>query len=583
MFGLLQKILHPLCIVAMASVAPLVAWRRSDQGWHRHLVIAIHVIAVVTVLGLLIAAQLAWQLDTFVRSSLPLVRILWLPLVGGLVYATAWSAWFVARTLRKPAEQPLFDATTSCLRAGLDRFAQSGIDVSRTPLYLVLGSPAEGIRAFFAAAHADLIVLPHPDESDEPVQVCGNQDAIYVCCRDVSLLGRFARQATEARAEKQAAKSRPNTVASREPAHLWSGDQPPPERAQLSPAAAVAGHADHSRSTAGSTVSSPASATATATATATLVEDPPAGGDRATLQRMNQTISDLETLTVEPPAAATVEVLQPRHSPAPLLRLNSSEAEQLLERLDAVCQELAELRQPYCPINGVLLMVPLDAADDVETADHVGMRIERDLATITAATESSVSAQLIFCDLDRCEGSQAFLNRFPDTQRHRRLGANLPAPPPSEPDAGPQGIDHAVRWICDELFPPLGYRLMQRDPNDPACDRALSLENRQIHRLVDSMRQRREGMSRMLRRAVVAAIGRVRLRGCFITATGAAGHSRQAFAEGIVPLILDIQNEVQWSPERRRRDRWQHRAAMATYVAVAGAALLTVTWILGSL
>ncbi len=292
-------------------------------------------------------------------------------------------------------------------------------------------------------------------------------------------------------------------------------------------------------------------------------------------------MTDLETLTDER-STDSETVLQPTKAASSLLRLDPVEAEQCLERLDAVCRELAERRRPFCPVNGVLVMVPLDAADDTELADHVGMRVERDLQTVAAATETSVSAQWIFCDLDQCRGSHAFLDRFPETQRHRRLGACLPAAPPSEPDAEAEGIDRAVRWICDELFPPLGYRLMRRDVAAPADDRLMSQENRRIHRLVDVMRGRREGMSRMLRRAVAAAEGRVRLRGCFIAATGASAASGQAFAEGCIPFILDLQNEVQWSPERRRRDRWQRRAAIAIYFAVAAATVVTVVWSLSS-
>jgi hypothetical protein len=304
-------------------------------------------------------------------------------------------------------------------------------------------------------------------------------------------------------------------------------------------------------------------------------------GQQQPLERLHETIDQLESLTESEPRTTAPKVLQPQLAKPKMLRLESLEAANILRRLDSLCREIAELREPFCPINGTLLLVPLDASDSSEIADHVGMRIERDLHTIAGATESRVSSQVIFCDLEETDGGQPFLDRFPDAQRHRRLGATLPAPPASEPDAGSQAVDRAVDWICNELFPPLAYRLMKRAPDDPTLDRMMQTDNHGIRRLTDRMRKRREGMSRMLRRVVAADSDAARIRGCFVAATGSAGQSKQAFAEGVMPLVLDMQNEVQWSEARRVRDRWQRRAAAATYVAVTAATSATVALVLG--
>jgi len=85
----------------------------------------------------------------------------------------------------------------------------------------------------------------------------------------------------------------------------------------------------------------------------------------------------------------------------------------------------------------------------------------------------------------------------------------------------------------------------------------------------------------MLRRVVASDSDTARIRGCFVTATGSAGQSKQAFAEGVMPLVLDMQNEVQWSEARRARDRWQRRVAAATYVAVTAATFATLPLVLG--
>lgn len=579
MFALLKKLSGPVAFVASACLAPVVAWRRADAGQVRALVVGIHAVAVAALMAGLMAIQWWFQLETFVRSSLTLVRLLWLPLVGGLLYAIIWSTWLIARTLRSSQDCPLFDATARSLRGGLDRLQRAGIDVSQSPLYLVLGSPAGGVRDFFDATGVELTVQPPPEELDESVQVCGNRDAIYVCCRDASLLGSFARRAAELRTHERQAEVSRRRSACRAPAHRWSTASPD-QLASLPTAAGELTVADNASTTRGA----PFAAATDPGPVATETLPPPGNGDSddhgdGTLSRLDRTFEELETLTDETSDRGNAGVLQRSQPKSNLLKLETAEADRLSRGLAAVCHELAEVREPYCPINGVLVLIPLDAADHIETADHVGMRLERDLATIATATETTVSAQLVVCDLDQCVGSQAFLDRFPAAQRGRRLGASLPVTPASEPEAGPEAVDRAVRWICETLFPPLGIRLMRRDASDRTLDRQHQDGNRQIHRLVHSMRTRRDGLSRMLRRVVVGTAGMVRLRGCHLAATGPAGTSRQAYAEGLLPLILDIQNEVQWSPQRRRRDRQQRLAAATIYAVTVTLTAWTLVWI----
>jgi len=558
MISLLKGSVGLLVQITLAACAPVIAYRRCEATSQRWRVIGIHVVAVIAGLIGLFVCQNYFRLDGLVRSSLPVVRFTWLPLVGTLLYATAWTSWFVAKTFRMPAEKPLERNVASVLQNSLDRFSRAGIDITETPLFLVLGSPAGGIRDFFAASHTDLAVLPVAEEENDPIQVCGNRDAIYVCCREASLLGNFTNRLALSRKRQNSVATTisENTAVSQEPAHDWH-------------------ESDAVSASTSTNVQQLGGVATTVVATPTKSQAKPKV-ENATVGRVQETLEHLETLTGREETSASNAVLQPSTMKLPFVCLEPSNAEEILIRLDGLCREIAEIRQPYCPINGVVMMIPLAATETIEMADHVGMRIERDLQTVAEATESSISVQAIFCDLEHCEGSDAFLERFPETQRHRRLGAILPAPPASESDAGPVGIDKAVNWICHDLFPPLGCRLMSRDLQDYSNDSAARQRNRSIHTLVDAMRRRRDGMSRMLRRAIASNAGRVRIRGCFVAATGAAGESKRGFAEGIVPLILDMQNEVQWTSERHNRDAWQQRAAAAIYATILATAGLTV-------
>ncbi len=580
MIKLFQSAVRQVLAALLAVVAPLTALRRADDRWAAWRIWGIHLLAVAAGLVGLSYLQWRWELDSFVRTSLPLLRIVWLPLVGGLAYALAWSSWSVARTLQMPATHADDGEVVASWHEAVDRLSRAGIDLQKTPLYLILGRPTGGIRDFFRAAHTDLMVLPSAEESGELVQVCGNQDAVYVCCREASLLHDFSRRAAEQRQQVQQRRQQQRSRALREPAHAWARA---PEAALATAAASslgtpVAASGPAAPSGPSAPVASPAPPAASAGGpqrTATAAEDP------STIERLDETFDQLESLTDhEQGPAGEQQVLQPRPTRDPLTFLEQVDADTRLTRLAALCRGIAESRRPYCPLNGVLVMIPLDAADRLETADHVGMCIERDLETVATASESTLSAQVILTDLDQCAGGQAFLDRFPEAQRHRRLGAALPATPSSEPEAAPQAIDQTLAWICHDLIPPLGYRLMDREVDEPTNDHHLCQTNQQVHHFLDGMRDRCQPLSRMLRRAIVAAAGRVRFRGCYLAATGGGGLKQQGFCEGLLPVVLQLQNEVQWSAVRRLRDRWQRRAAWATYAAVSVASLTTLTLLL---
>lgn len=82
----------------------------------------------------------------------------------------------------------------------------------------------------------------------------------------------------------------------------------------------------------------------------------------------------------------------------------------------------------------------------------------------------------------------------------------------------------------------------------------------------------------MLRRAIATVGQQVHIRGCFLAATGTAGPTKQAFAAGVMPLVLDMQNEVQWLRPRRSRDRCQRLIAAGVYVSIAVLTVATVGW-----
>src|SRR5690606_38743042 len=95
----------------------------------------------------LILLCLAWlnyvlDLEQVVRTPWHAARRLWLPLMFTLVYALAWLGWWLWRLAAMPAEASQHPDIDEAWREALQALAHAGIDLSATPLFLVLGRTA---------------------------------------------------------------------------------------------------------------------------------------------------------------------------------------------------------------------------------------------------------------------------------------------------------------------------------------------------------------------------------------------------------------------------------------------------------
>ena len=120
------------------------------------------------------------------------MRKVWLPLVFLLAYILmdlAWRLWRQLHAETEGSEFPDIDAAWAEATRNLD---QAGIDLTETPLFLILGEPRGSGPALFDAAHLPLLVSFAPRRPDAPLHLYADRDGIYVTCPGASLLGRQA-------------------------------------------------------------------------------------------------------------------------------------------------------------------------------------------------------------------------------------------------------------------------------------------------------------------------------------------------------------------------------------------------------
>lgn len=539
-----------------------------------------HVFCVGLILAGLWFLNFALRLDTVLLTPYPALRSSWLPLVFVQLYAMSWIGWWLCKLLTSRqtiGEHPDLDKAWRQAETALHR---ANIDLRATPLFLFLGKPSHKTASFFNAGHVVRTVAQVPVEDDAAFHVYASDEGVYLCCEDTSLLGRQSVMFTEAeqrRSEQQwhpdsNARSRRPTPQSpvsvdripvqSEPASTL--DAPPISRPTPEPALVGA------------------IATTTPNAGGALQPASPSSADRS-LALLDSKIALMEELKAEP--EIMVEEETRLYQPAPKINLpllqNEAEIETTLSRLKYLCQIIEEARHPYCPINGVVVLVPYSASESDEVANHTGALIEQDLEAIAEATQVDAPRIAVICDIQEIPGCVELLDRFPEEQRHRRLGIRFPKIPSCEREKMSQMIFQGLQWLCQKMVPPLVNRLFQTERTGGGAEEAVNEANRRLYRFMYSLRERQGKLERIIRRAFLGN-GRKDelLRGCYLSATGKDTLSEQGFTAGIFSQIFDMQNDVSWTKEALERDQDFRRWSVLGYSSVATIAIVAILMIL---
>ena len=383
-------------------------------------------------------------LNRLLRTPWPLVRMVWLPLIFLALYAAGWFAWWLTRLLRAAqpgSEWPDIDGAWTKATEAIER---AGIDLQSVPVYLLLGRPAADMRCLFSSAQVPLSVPQTPRDPTAPLHAYANSEAVYIACSDTSLLGQQATLLAEYSAAQAALASTEDSAACSDAEELppWSDNG-----------------SDHPvKSVDQDSVES------LQTAVALLVKD--------------ESVSE---------TAALPQAALPRRS----LLEQAEVIERTSSRLEYLCTLIARDRKPYCPINGLMVLLPFSASDDELTAGETALLLERDLTTVRQTLEVRCGVITLICDLQNTPGGGELLARFPQGQRDRRLGVSFPLLAQCDSEKAPEMIRTGIQWTCNSLIPPLVYRLAQirGGQNVPTADQ-LRL-NSQLYHLAAEMRQLR--------------------------------------------------------------------------------------------
>ncbi len=451
-------------------------------------------------------------LERYVRAPLHVLRQFWLPLLFVLIYILFWLGGSLWKLLGPDQIENQFPDIDTAWTEAVDALAQAGINLSEAPLYLILGQPMGGEKSLFNAAELKLLVKQIPRGSDSPLTISANQDAIYINCPGASLLGehaeRLASSGSRSRSSATAATAAPLPAAVQETAVFF--ELPGESSAESEPA-------DQ--------------------ATAVMVADED-----------------------EEPA---------RQSRSSLLR-DAEEVERLTARLRYLCQKIARDRRPYCPINGILLLIPFSATDsEVETKETATL-IQRDLTNAREALQVQCPIFAVVCDTERALGFGDFLSFYPEGQRRRYLGQQFPLSPDLDASARVRMVERGVQWIGNSLLPSLLYKNWDVESAGRSELWETTNRNTRLYQFLWQIRDRQKRLSRILTRGIVMhSQGPTMLGGCCFAATGRDRAREQGFASAVFRLLNDNQNFVSWTPEALGIEADYRRWTRLGYAALA--------------
>jgi hypothetical protein len=526
-------------------VLPFWAKARDYQGWGQGLIWSLRILLLVVFF--LVFWFLQYYLEEhgvsrpqFLGKGPNFLKGIWLPTLVVLVIVFFWVGWWVWKLwTQEEEESPFPDIDQAWEEAGraLDR---AGIRIWEAPLYLVLGRPVAGEQTLFRASKVEWKIDQVPDKEEAPVHVYANRDAIFVTCPGASLLGQYA--SLLASAKDSALESRGGGT--EDPRIFQSvtdvnASLRPEGRAQL------------------------------------------IGEILAEAERAKRPLSETEKqllryLGYAPEAPA---VTGERKGATESLYGDAGAIERLTARLEHLCRLIVRTRRPYCPTNGLLLLIPF-AGTDERKATETATFCQRDVATVRKVFQLHFPCLALVSDMEKALGFPEFVKRFPQASRDKRFGQSFPWALDVDPAKLPQTLENGIGWVCHSLLAFWIYKFFQLETEDTNAAEVLR-GNAQIFHLMAQMGLRHKDLSRILLQGLAPERTPLLLfGGCYVAGTGRK-EQEQAFVPGIFDKIIRVpkrevpmQNLVYWTEQALREDSANHRRATIGWFWVAALSLV---------
>jgi hypothetical protein len=519
---------------AVGLILPVFAKAGDFRRWNRWVWRILHLILLCAILFGMWWLNKYFEFKTLLPSAPDAYRPFYLPTLFLLLYGLSWIGYWLWRLLGEEVAVAEFPDVDAAWTSAVRKLDVAGIRLGDAPLFLILGRPAAGDDALFGAAGITCDVRA-PGSVDDPLRVFANRDAVYLTCSDASAWGLFAR--------------------------------------------ALAGEIEEV-----ATAGEPAQS---AGKTVRFID---LGLSDSLVDEMRELLDIRNQRELKPEEAERLRMLaEQTNSPKAAKRrtgLSGDEAARGAKRLEFLGRLIRRDRRPWCPVNGILVLVPWAATESDDVTRNASSILHRDLSAAREAFQLRCPIFALVCDMEMAQGFAEFRRGFPPETLKARVGQRLPLVPDLSNQPAPALYERAVQWIGQTILPAGIMRFLRFDsPADPRKASNSAVHNRNLYSLLREVYTRGPRLARILSRGLAAGADSAPddqplFGGCYLAGTGRQA-AEQAFVPGVFQRLLEDQSSVAWTSNALRDDARYRRLTVLGYLclaAVVAAGVLLAVW-----
>ncbi|MHC4398305.1 MAG: type VI secretion protein IcmF/TssM N-terminal domain-containing protein [Planctomycetota bacterium] len=433
-------------------------------------------------------------------------------------------------------------------QAGLAELEGHGLDPSQVPIFLVLGSAGEQQEKSLLDASAISFRMREVPQGPAALHWYANPDGVYLVCTQTSCLSKLAAVAREAEAAEKAGPLAPPSP---------GGGAGPDLRGTI-----VAG----SEGPGGSPPAAPVASQGAGLGGGTLGGAPSGTGG-----------SVRGTMVVGGGAGEDEAPGAPEKRPVTVAREEQSEQ---ARRLEYVCRLLRRIRQPLCPVNGILTLLPFNLIQRPREAIEVQRCLQRDMVTASAALMLRCPVAAMVVGMEDEPGFRELVRRVgPHRAAAQRFGKGFSVWNPPIPERMEALAAHACGSFEDWVYTLFREKGSLSKPGNTRlysllCKIRLNVRNRLANILAAGFG---------LESAQAPDAETMLFSGCYFAAAGDS-EDRQAFVRGVFDKLPAEQEELDWTERALREDdkyqQWaQLGLAIDTVLILALAGMILGRWV----
>ncbi len=470
------------------------------------ILVAIFEVIGVTAMSIYVVYSGQWSVSQWL-VNLPVIAILVL-VIPAVIYQ-ALKLWL-------EGEASAHEDIDRAWRAGLAELERQGLDLQELPLFLVLGSSGEVLeKALFTATGQDYAVTHFPAGPSALRWYAGAAGVVIVATE----VGCLSKVATLARSGAEGGRQEMGPSGG---GRNIRGTLMEPQQARRT---AIPGGGGGSGAGGGG----PAPARRPGRLMAAL---------RGTMMAIRGTSDRLGAVEEE---ASTDDM----PASAPRIDLRTVDREHQKARLTYLARLLRRGRQPLCPVNGVLALLPYGVFQRIgEDAGPLVDAVVADTDTLTKSLELRMPVTILVTGMEAEPGFAELVGRFPaEVPRQNRFGKGFGVWWKSTNEQM-----EALGFHACNAFETWIYELFKRG------DSLSQAGNKKLYLLLCKIRR---DLQPRLDRVLAGGFGYdpdrdqstppLLIVGCYFAATG-AGPSQQAFVASVFEKMTELEEELEWTP-----------------------------------